>query len=192
MRRGVALGVALEPPWTSTSMSADAQQLDAGSTKALQKNKLLRPRFFRVPQSPRFRTLYHLRCTAMQEEAPSTTIPASRPKRCFSIVMTWENSHGRAATDSISPDWVSSSIGLAPTILPFGPMEDGRWKNNGQRCERPSLLQPTSHLWFLLVKQNRFLTHILVRSRAWPRVLGRLQKPAWPMPCRPHPLPFLS
>ncbi|UQC86925.1 uncharacterized protein CLUP02_12427 [Colletotrichum lupini] len=107
MRRGVALGVALEPPWTSTSMSADAQQLDAGSTKALQKNKLLRPRFFR-------------------EEAPSTTILASRPKRCFSIVMTWENSHGRAATDSISPDWVSSSIGLAPTILPFGPMEDGR------------------------------------------------------------------
>ncbi|KAK1541723.1 hypothetical protein CPAR01_05110 [Colletotrichum paranaense] len=100
----------------------------------------------------------------MQEEAPSTTIPASRPKRYFSIVMTWENSHGRAATDSISPDWVSSSIGLAPAILPFGPMEDGRWKNNGQRCERPSLLQPTSHLWFLLVKQNRFLTHIL-----WPR-----------------------
>ncbi|KAK1490495.1 hypothetical protein CCUS01_14452 [Colletotrichum cuscutae] len=41
---------------------------------------------------------------------------------------------------------------------------DGRWKNNGQRGERPSLLQPTSHLWFLLVKQTRFLTYIL-----WPR-----------------------
>ncbi|KAK1688251.1 hypothetical protein BDP55DRAFT_62360 [Colletotrichum godetiae] len=144
MRRGVTLAVALEPPWTSTSSRTDVQQQILEAPQALQKIELLRPRFFRVPQSPRFRTLYHLRCIAMQEEAPSTTIPASRPKRCFSIVMTGENSLGRAATDLIKPDWVSSLIGLAPTIFPFGPMEDGRTMD---KSEQPSLLQSTSHLW---------------------------------------------
>ncbi|KAK1638247.1 hypothetical protein BDP81DRAFT_204463 [Colletotrichum phormii] len=128
-----------------------------------------------------------LRCTAMQEEAPSTTIPASRPKRCFSIVMTGENSLGRAATDSIKPDWVSSSIGLAPTILPFGPMEDGRTMD---KSERPSLLQPTSHLWSCWSRKTVFsLTSCGLASDVFVQVCVRPPPlAAWATePGRPNP-----